>query len=196
MDNFKKQLEESRKHGRETRLRLKFEILVGYKEEPNLSMEEMAEKLKLSNKQALLRHVSKLREEGMLVEEFRKNGPRLTQTGELVLKYAVAGAEGEPLLSQMFRKHFGGSARVYTIAVNAVVERLDRDYKLNRDEMFVRRGRLNKLVLDRKTSATDVIKAARKYSSAWIAASSVGLLRGAYEQRLEKIFQAAKESLQ
>lgn len=181
---------------KESRLNARLTILIAFHTDKKTTVSKLVEEIGAKSTQTVSYHINKLRAQGLLVEKFSRNGPRLTLAGEQVAKYSLSIMQGESVYNKMARKYLGGLNRDATQAVKSVVDDLDLTYSILRQGLHRYDPKLGRPVLDRKVSAEEKIKAARKYSTTWLAAGAVGLTRGAYEDGLVAIFKDAARRLE
>ena len=181
---------------RESRLNARLTILIAFHTDKKTTVSNLVEEIGAKSTQTVSYHITKLRAQGLLVEKFSRNGPRLTPAGEQVAKYSLSIMQGESVYNKMARKYLGGLNRDATQAIKSVIDDLDATYAILRQGLHRYDPKLGRPVLDRKVSAEEKIKAARKYSATWLAAGAVGLTRGAYEDGLVAIFKDAARRLE
>lgn len=181
---------------KETRRHHRVQILLAYYSDPLTTLRQLQEVTGLASLQSVEYHIVRLRKEGLLIEEFKIRGPRLTEKGELLVGYIQACDQGESLYNKMAKKYLDGTSRIATQAINEEVKRLDAIYARTKDGAVRRDPKTGKNVLERKVSGSEILKAAKKYTSSTLAANAIGLARFSFEERLLKLFERAKATIE
>lgn len=166
--------------------RLRCLILLRYDEAPPMpTYDALRLELGLSSRQAIKHHVDRLCAEGLLA---RHKVVAITAAGRRTAKYARALANGEPYLRQLVRQALGGYTRRNVRALRQVAELMDADYRLRREGLRHRDGEL-----ERKVTASEILRACRHATTCAGAARRLGIQSGALHQRLATLLQRAQE---
>lgn len=177
---------------------MRFQILMTLANNPRTTTRQLAEQLGYKSTRNVDLHLIQLRKEGLVIEKFDKTGKdeeRVTDAGKIVVKYVMESRQGVSLYHRTLLKYFPKQSQEITTKIREICAELDEDYALRRACSTHFNYKLQKNVLERIASSAEIVKAAKMYPMAWMAANAVGLSEGAFDQRLMKLFDRAHKEL-